>query len=479
MSESSLKEVELSTLDPAWFKEVLHADAMRGFEEALVRARELLEGKTLWHVNSTAQGGGVAEILQSVLGYLTGAGIRPRWMVIRGTKEFFDITKRIHNLLHGKTGDGGELGEEERSIYEETLRPQAEEFCGLVQPGDVVVVHDPQPAGLVPLLLKREARVIWNCHVGIDEPNDLSRGAWDFLMPYVSAAQAQVFSRKAYVWEGLSEETISVIPPCIDAFSPKNHAMDDKTVTAILSVADIQEGAPGGKPTFLRQGRSVGKVARRADVIEDVPTPASAPLVLQVSRWDRLKDPIGVLRGFADQVDRDLGAHLILAGPASSTIADDPEAEEVVAEVRKVRDDLPASVRERTHLAYVPMDDLEENAAIVNALQRRADVIVQKSIAEGFGLTVAEGMWKERPVVGSRVGGIQDQIDHGRTGLLIDDPEDLAEFGAAVTTLLEDPKSAARMGKAARQRVLDEYLIPHYLTRYIELIDLVAGSAAG
>ena len=477
MSESSLEQVELSALDPEWFKEVLDTDAMRGFEAVLARARELLEGKTLWHVNSTARGGGVAEILRSALGYLTGARIRPRWMVIGGNEDFFDITKRIHNLLHGKPGDGGELGEKERRIYEETLRPQAEEFCGLVQPGDVVVVHDPQPAGLVPLLLKRDARVIWNCHVGIDEPNDLSRAAWDFLMPYVSAAPAQVFSRKAYAWEGLSEETISVIPPCIDAFSPKNHAMEGKTVTAILSVAGIQEGS-GGKPTFRRQDGSEGEVARRADVIEDVPTPASAPLVLQVSRWDRLKDPIGVLKGFAYQVERDLGAHLILAGPVSSTIADDPEAEAVLAEVRRAREDLPSSARERAHLVCVPMDDLEQNAAIVNALQRRADVIVQKSLAEGFGLTVAEGMWKERAVVGSRVGGIQDQIDHGRTGLLIDDPEDQAEFGATVTTLLEDPARAARMGKAARHRVLDEFLTPRYLTRYIELIDRVAGSAA-
>jgi trehalose synthase len=478
MSESSLEEVELSTLDPEWFKEILEADAMRTFEDVLVRAGYLLEGRTLWHVNSTAQGGGVAEILHSALGYLAGAGIQPRWMVIGGNEEFFDLTKRIHNLLHGEPGDGGELGEKERHVYEETLRPQAEAFCGLVEPGDVVVVHDPQPVGVVPLLLKRDARVIWNCHVGIDEPNDLSRKAWDFLMPYVSAAHAQVFSREAYAWEGLSEETINVIPPCIDAFSPKNQEMDEKTVMAILSVAGIQEGPPGGTPTFVGQDGSKAEVTRRAEVVEEAPVPASAPLVVQVSRWDRLKDPIGVLKGFANHVARDLDAHLILAGPASSTVADDPEAEEVLAEVRKVWNDLPASARERAHLVSVPMDDLEENAAIVNALQRRASVIVQKSLAEGFGLTVAEGMWKERPLVGSRVGGIQDQIEHGRSGLLIDDPEDQEEFGAAVSTLLQDPERAARMGKAARQRVLDEYLPPRYLTRYIELIDRIAGSAA-
>jgi trehalose synthase len=478
MSESSLEEVELSSLDPEWFKEILEADAMRVFEEALDRSRDLLEGKTLWHVNSTARGGGVAEILHSALGYLAGAGIRPRWLVIGGNEEFFDLTKRIHNLLHGDPGDGGELGDKERHVYEETLLPQAEAFCELVEPGDVVVLHDPQPVGVAPLLLKRDARVIWNCHVGIDEPNDLSRKAWSFLMPYVSAAHAQVFSREAYAWEGLSGETISVIPPCIDPFSAKNQEMDEKTVTAILSVAGIQEGASGGAATFVHEGGSKAQVTRRADLIEEAPVPASAPLVLQVSRWDRLKDPIGVLKGFADHVAWGLGAHLILAGPAPSTVADDPEAEEVLAEVRKAWDDLPAAARERAHLVSVPMNDLEENAAIVNALQRRADVIVQKSLAEGFGLTVAEGMWKERPLVGSRVGGIQDQIEHGRSGLLIDDPEDQAGFGAAVTTLLEDWERAARMGKAARQRVLHEYLPPRYLTRYIELIERVAGSAA-
>ncbi|MGH2556066.1 MAG: glycosyltransferase, partial [Actinomycetota bacterium] len=185
-------------------------------------------------------------------------------------------------------------------------------------------------------------------------------------------------------------------------------------------------------------------------------------------------DPTGVLGGFASHVPAELGAHLLLAGPSPSSVADDPEQEEVLEEVKKVWGDLSDASRGRAHLVCLPMDDLQENAAIVNALQRRADVIAQKSLAEGFGLTVAEGMWKERPVIGSAVGGIQDQIDHGKNGLLVDNPEDLAEFGAAVTSLLEDREAAARMGKEARKKVLDEYLPPQYLIRYLEVIERVA-----
>lgn len=474
MSESSLEEAEVEHLEPAWFAEVLEPERMEAFLDALERARVLLRGRTLWHVNSTAQGGGVAEVLQSVLAYMAGAEVRARWAVIGGTEDFFDVTKRIHNFLHGESGDGDELGARETRVYEEALRSNLDELVRLVEPDDVIVLHDPQTAGLTEPLRDRGIHVIWNCHVGIDAPNELARTAWDFLRGYVSAADACVFSRRDYAWEGLDQEKLAIIPPCIDAFSPKNQEMDDDTVVAILRVAGILDGERKGEPTFVRQDRSRGRVSNRAEMIEEGTVPRAAPLVLQVSRWDRLKDPIGVLQGFADHVPERLDAHLILAGPSPSSVADDPEAEEILEEVRKVWGDLPDSSRGRTHLACLPMDDLEENAAIVNALQRRADVIVQKSLAEGFGLTVAEGMWKERPTVGSRVGGIQDQIEHGKSGLLVDDPEDLAEFGAAVTSLLEDKEGAVRMGKEARRQVREEYLAPQYLIRYIELIDRVA-----
>jgi trehalose synthase len=188
-----------------------------------------------------------------------------------------------------------------------------------------------------------------------------------------------------------------------------------------------------------------------------------------VSRWDRLKDPSGLLGCFAEHCSHP-DAHLLLAGPSVAEVVDDPEGAEVLAQVREEREALPAAVRDRVHLACLPMDDVEENAVMVNAIQRRADVVVQKSLAEGFGLTVAEAMWKSRPVVASRIGGIQDQIVDGESGVLIDDPTDLAAVGGAIDSLLGDPVRAEAMGIAARERIRDSFLGTRHLMQYMELI---------
>jgi trehalose synthase len=313
--------------------------------------------------------------------------------------------------------------------------------------------------------------VIWRCHVGIDVPTDIARRAWKFLIPYVEPADAYVFSRRAFVWEGLDDAKIDVIAPVIDAFSPKNQELDPGTVRAILRVAGFDVDSEGGEPTFTREDGSFGRVERRAEIIERSPLRAHDRMVLQVSRWDRLKDPAGVIRGFADHVAPRSDAHLVYAGPAVSAVADDPEGKEVLDEVQELYEQLPADVQPRVHLACLPMDDREENAAIVNALQRRADVVVQKSIAEGFGLTVAEAMWKARPVVASRIGGIQDQIIDGVTGILLDDPFDLAAYGDAAVALLQDPERAERLGREAQQRVRDEFLAVRSLMQYLDLIE--------
>jgi trehalose synthase len=210
-------------------------------------------------------------------------------------------------------------------------------------------------------------------------------------------------------------------------------------------------------------------------MVEDEPLQSDAAFVLQVSRWDGLKDPVGVLRGFARHVDDAHGAHLVLAGPAVAAVDDDPEGSEVLDEVRAAREELPPDARARVHLACLPMEDGDENAAIVDALQRRADVVVQKSLAEGFGLTVAEAMWKSRPVVATRVGGIQDQVVHGSTGLLVDDPADLRAFGDAVGTLLGDPATAATMGKRGHERVCEEFLAPRQLLQFGRLLERLVG----
>jgi trehalose synthase len=429
----------------------------------------------LWHINSTSKGGGVAEMLQSVLCYLVGASTDTRWLVIDGDDDFFALTKQIHFLLHGEPGDGTGLGPEARSTYESALESEAAGILELVRPGDVVILHDPQAVGLAPALSGIGAVVVWSCHVGADVPNDNTRLAWQFLLPYAQCTRAQGFSRAEYVWDGLDGPGAVVIPPCMDAFSPKNQDLEDQIVAAILSQSAIlAAGHVGPDPTFVRQDGTHGSVSRRAKMIEELPLPPDLPLVTQVSRWDPLKDHEGVMKAFAHHVASDFDAHLVLAGPDPDAIADDPGGCETLEMLRKEWQHLPDGTRERVHIACLPMDDLEENAAIVNALQRRSDVIVQKSIAEGFGLTVTEAMWKAKPTVGTKTGGIQDQIVHGVSGLLVDDASDLAGVGRAINTVLENPAAAAQMGNAARQRVIDEYLVPRYLTRYVQLVESVA-----
>jgi trehalose synthase len=202
-------------------------------------------------------------------------------------------------------------------------------------------------------------------------------------------------------------------------------------------------------------------------------------LVSQVSRWDSLKDPVGVLRGFASTFSRDPGPHLLLAGPSVAEVADDPEGAGVLAEVIAARDGMPSAVRERTHLACLPMADIQENAAMVNAIQRRSDVVVQKSLAEGFGLTVAEAMWKSRPVIASSRGGIRDQIRNGESGILLTDPADLTEFGAALRRLVADGELRSELGAAARDRIESEFLGTRHLLQYLELLaELLEGRAS-
>jgi trehalose synthase len=472
-----VKEVRVPELHPGRFEGVLDPDPCRRFVCRLDQAADRLAGRRLWHVNSTEEGGGVAEMLHFLLGYLAGAGIDTRWLVLEGNEEFFQVTKRLHHLLHGRPGDGRGMDQTVRGIYEQTQKETLAELQRRVGPGDVVVLHDPQTVGLAPELKRSGVTVVWSCHVGIDQPNDLARAAWDFLRSYVQAADAYVFSRPAYCWEGLDRDRMAVIPPCIDAFAPKNQPMAPPTVSAILQAAGILDTREVDlpAPVFRHLDGSPGRVVGRADMIQDEPISPAVPIVLQVSRWDPLKDPLGVLQGFIRHVPDRLGAHLVLAGPSPTSVSDDPESEQVLQQVRRAAAALPTGARARLHLACLPMDDLEENGAMVNALQRRADVIVQKSLAEGFGLTVAEAMWKARPVLASRVGGIQDQITHDRNGLLLDDPSDLAAFGRATALLLEDRERPARLGREAHRRVRQDYLAPRRLTQELDLIQRLTG----
>ena len=446
VAEVSVEPVPLQRLEP-----LLTPERIERLETYVVAARGLLDGRVVWNVNSTARGGGVAEMLHTLVAYAAGAGVDIRWLVVGVDPEFFAVTKRVHNRLHGVPGDTGRLDATARTTYDATLARQREEVVARVRPGDVVLLHDPQTAGLARALRERGALVVWRCHVGLDEHNEWTREAWEFLRELVEPAQACIFSRASFAPDWVDRRWLRVIPPSLDPFSPKN--------------ADL--GA----------GEAEALVHRDGLVVEGAPLPTDRRVVLQVSRWDRLKDMAGVLDAFAGHLDElPPDVHLVLAGPATDGVADDPEAAAVLADCREQWRSLPARVRDRSHLVCVPMDDLDDNARVVNALQRWSTVVVQKSLAEGFGLTVTEPMWKGRPVVASAVGGIRDQVEDGVSGVLLADPRDGAALVAALSALLDDPDRCREMGRAAHLRVRDHYLADRHLIQYAELFAQLVGT---
>ena len=433
-----------------------------------------LAGRTIWNVNSTATGGGVAEMLQVLVGYVQDMGIPIGWLVITGDAEFFAITKRLHNQIHGSMS-GSPLGAAEAAHYAQMLAANAVELRTQVRPGDVVLLHDPQTAGLAASLAQAGARVVWRCHIGVDWENDATRAGWDFLRPHLAAAEAYVFSRREYVPPWIPAEKVWIIPPSIDPFSPKNQDLDADTVQAILTRLGVLDGpAPTVPARFVRRDGDVDTVTRPAVIVGEGRPGPDDPVLVQVSRWDRLKDMNGVMRGFADYTVPGGEGYLMLVGPSVKDVRDDPEGAAVYADCLLQWHELSPAARARILLITLPLDDIDENAAMVNALQRHATVIAQKSLAEGFGLTVSEGMWKGRPVIGSAVGGIIDQVGEG-TGILLPDPGDLKAFGSAARVLLDDRDQAARMGKAAHAHVQEQYLGDVHLLRYARLLGTLIG----
>lgn len=277
----------------------------------------------------------------------------------------------------------------------------------------------------------------------------------------VEGADAFVFSRLSFAPAWIDGSRIAVIPPSIDPLAPKNEGLQRERVESVLAACGIISSngaaAPGFQPVQA--------------VREQGPPAVEVPLVVQVSRWDRMKDMSGVLKGFVHGVRAESGAQLVLAGPAVDTVGDDPEDRVIWEETVALWRSLAPEDRLRTHLVAVPMDDPVENALVINALQRHAAVVVQKSLAEGFGLTVAEAMWKARPMVASAVGGIVDQITDEESGLLLCDPADLDTFGALVARLLESPEEAERFGANALDRVSELFLPDRQLTQHASLLE--------
>ena len=467
-----MHEIQIAPMESARLTDLLSQERIDQFDATAAGARELLAGRIVWNVNATAHGGGVAEMLQTLLASVRGVGVDTRWLVLTGSPEFFAITKRIHNVLHGEPGDGGPLGAAEHAAVTEALRCDLADMAALVGPRDIVVLHDPQTAGMVTRLRETGAKVVWRCHIGRDTPNALTDLGWAFLRPLIEDADAFVFSRRAYAPDWIPPEKLHIITPSIDPFSAKNAALTDAEVEATLGHAGLLEGTSDPRPVeFTRRNGTRGTAREHRGLdINAIPIPHDAKLVVQISRWDRLKDMTGVLRGFVDNLAKmPADAHLLLVGPEVSGVSDDPEGAGVLSECRVQWEGLTPSQQSRVHLICLPMDDVDENAHLVNALQRHASVVVQKSLVEGFGLTVTEAMWKARPVVASAIGGIQDQIVDGQHGLLLEDPRDLDALASALVRLLESPELAAELGAAAQALVYERFLGDRHLQAYADL----------
>ncbi|WP_309134162.1 glycosyltransferase [Cellulomonas sp.] len=387
---------------------------------------------SLVHVNATATGGGVSELIRGLLRHQDEAG----WAVVAGTPEFYAVTKYLHNLLHGRA-DPRRLDDPAlMRTYRTTLAPQAKWFTEHLARGDVVVLHDPQTLGLAPALRAAGVRVLWHCHIGAVVAPERGPGAvWKAFAAELDAVDTVVTTLPEFAPP--RSRRLLVVSPAVDPSAPKNRGLSPDEIGAVL--AEIGLTADGASPGVT--------------VTQEVPLPPDARVVLQVSRWDPLKDMPGVVRcavGLPPDV------HLVLAGPDPADIRDDPEGRAVLAEVQGMLTELSDADRARVHLVTISLTRPELNALVVNALQRRADVVLQKSLEEGFGLTVTEAMVKGRAVVGSAVGGLRQQIADGRTGLLVD-PTDLHGVRAALARLLDDPVLRHELGTRARQAVLENY----------------------
>ena len=381
--------------------------APKGDLSLLQRLGEAFQGKSFLHVNSTREGGGVAEILRRMIPILREIGIEARWEVIKGDAKFYDTTKKIHNALQGN---------EERftqEMWDHHLEVNRENAGKLDLDADAVLIHDPQPAPLIEY--RKKGIWIWRCHIDVSNPRP---DAWTAIKKYSEQYNAAVFSVAKFSQAMPVDEFI--IPPSIDPVSDKNRD---------LSADEINE------------------TAAKYNI------PRDRPMLLQVSRFDVFKDPIGVINAYR-MVKKYNDCVLVLAG---SPAADDPEGEAVLAEVREFAAGDPDIII----LLLPPFSDKD-----INALQRMAAVVLQKSLKEGFGLTVSEAMWKEKPVLGGAVGGIPTQIVHGVTGFLVHSPE-----GAAfrIRQLLNNPDMAKRMGERGREYVRNNFLITRQVRDYLSV----------
>jgi trehalose synthase len=407
------------------------------------------------------------------------------WVVIGSAEPaFFDLTKRIHNLIHGVGPP--ELGPADRALYEQVNRANAESLRELIRPGDILVVHDPQPLPLAGQLRRLLPLVtIWRCHIGLDSENPATRAAWNFLDPYLDAYDGAVFSAPEYIPRRLARRA-TVVFPGIDPLAAKNRELSLRQTIEIMCNGGLipcpgptVPGPFGGLAQRLNPDGSLSP----ANVAENIGL-LTRPIVTQVSRWDRLKGFGPLMEGFAelkrstydgpgDPAHRrrlDL-VRLVLAGPEPSAIQDDPEAQAVLEELRAAYRGLHPAVQDDIALLLLPMGSLEENALLVNALQRASTIVVQNSLREGFGLTIAEAMWKRVPVLtNSRACGPRQQVRDGLDGRLIADPEDPDQLRRALDEMLLDADRLERWGQSAQRRVHDQFLVLGHLRAWGQML---------
>lgn len=366
-----------------------------------------LKGNVVQHINSTYSGGGVAEILNRMIPLFRELGVDAKWDVISGNEKFYGVTKKFHNMLHGKTDS---ISKEEFDIFLETGEKNKSE---LPIYGDVVFVHDPQPITLVEN--RKGNRWIWRCHIDVSDPD---QRVWKFLLPYVNKYDASIFTAAGF--SQLLKIRQFLIQPSIDPLSDKNKDIPDDYIESVMKKYDID---------------------------------MQKPIITQISRFDRLKDPAGVIQAFK-LVKKYVNCQLILAGGGAD---DDPEGMEVFKEVQE-----RASEDKDIRILMLPQNDLE-----INALQRASSVIMQKSLKEGFGLTVTEALWKAKPVVASYVGGIPLQITNKYSGLLCHNIEGAAFY---LKQLLNNPEYGQRLGKNGKEHVRGNFLITRHLRDYMLLM---------
>ncbi len=375
--------------------------------EELRMLSEKFSGKIVQIINSTFIGGGVAEILEHMVPLLNQLGVDVRWNVINGSEEFFEVTKKFHNALHGKRE---RVSTQDFALFSEVTERNLKEMSFY---GDILFIHDPQPAGLIAKKKEIGRKWLWRCHIDVSSPD---KKVWNFLRRFVVDYDAAVFSAPNFAQQLPIRQFL--VTPSIDPLSDKNKELDSETIDTVLA--------------------KYGLVSDK-------------PMITQVSRFDRLKDPLGVIEAF-EMVRKSIDCQLVLAG---GTATDDPESEEVFEEVRKRAEENPD-----VHVLLVP----PESDIDINALQQAATVIMQKSLKEGFGLTISEALWKAKPVVASAVGGIPLQVKNKFTGLLCYTVEGAAY---ALKQLLSNPEYASQLGQNGKEHVKQNFLITGHLKNYL------------